>query len=192
MIGGVIRRSAPRASALSVDWSKVAANCVAAESKSFVLSLKQEIAQADSMHEKYSKKPAEIDWASYKEFFADHPTIAKLQADYEATASVTLPEPEAPKPIMKPAVVADPKDIDWDGSWKTYGELFTGEAVQVAAAQAGNTAAKVAALEDKEQLLRNNMTNDQTTVEDIFKKYPEIEQECNDEVANHEWCTNLK
>lgn len=32
----------------------------------------------------------------------------------------------------------------------------------------------------------------QTTVEDIFKKYPEIEQECNDEVANHEWCTNLK
>jgi len=32
----------------------------------------------------------------------------------------------------------------------------------------------------------------QTTVEDIFKKYPEIEQECNDEVANHEWCTNIK
>lgn len=32
----------------------------------------------------------------------------------------------------------------------------------------------------------------QTTVEDIFKKYPEIEEECNDEVANHEWCTNIK
>lgn len=32
----------------------------------------------------------------------------------------------------------------------------------------------------------------QTTVADIFKKYPEIEQECNDEVANHEWCTNIK
>ncbi|CAN0058023.1 unnamed protein product [Scytosiphon promiscuus] len=192
MIGGVIRRSVPRASALNVDWSKVAANCVAAESKSFVLSLKQEIAQADSMHEKFSKEPTAIDWASYKEFFDNHPTIAKLQADYEATASVTLPEPEAPAPIMKPATVADPKDIDWASSWKTYGELFSGDAAQVAAAQAGNTEAKVAALEDKEQLLKNNMTNDQTTVEDIFKKYPEIEQECNDEVANHEWCTNLK
>lgn len=33
--------------------------------------------------------------------------------------------------------------------------------VQVAAAQAGNTEAKVSALTDKEQLLKNNMTNDQ-------------------------------
>lgn len=46
------------------------------------------------MHEKYSKEPATIDWSSYKEFFDNHPTIAKLQEDYEATASVTLPEPE--------------------------------------------------------------------------------------------------
>lgn len=33
--------------------------------------------------------------------------------------------------------------------------------VQVAAAQTGNTEAKVSALTDKEQLLKNNMTNDQ-------------------------------
>ena len=32
----------------------------------------------------------------------------------------------------------------------------------------------------------------QTTVADVFKKYPSIEQEVNDEVANHEWCTNIK
>eukprot|EP00752_Nemacystus_decipiens_P011528 g10236.t1 len=94
--------------------------------------------------------------------------------------------------LQKPVAVADPKDIDWDGGWKTYGEIFSGKVAEVAAVQAGNTEAKVSALTDKEQLLMNNMTNDQTTLEDIFKKYPEIEQECNDEVANHEWCTNLK
>lgn len=47
-----------------------------------------------SMHEKYSKQPAAIDWAAYKEFFGDHPTISKLQADYESSKAVTLPEPE--------------------------------------------------------------------------------------------------
>eukprot|EP00903_Cladosiphon_okamuranus_P011881 g11160.t1 len=189
MIGGVIRRSVPRASALNVDWTKVMSNCVAAESKAFVLGLKQEVAQADSLHNKYSKQPATIDWAAYKEFFGDHPTISKLQADYESSMAVTLPEPEAPQMMLKPAAVAD---IDWESGWKTYGELFSGKVAEVAAVQAGNTEAKVSALTDKEQLLKNNMTNDQTTVADIFKKYPEIEQECNDEVANHEWCTNIK
>ncbi|CAM9369665.1 unnamed protein product [Pylaiella littoralis] len=192
MIGGVIRRSLPRASSVNVDWAKVMSNCVAAESKSFVLGLKQEVAQADAMHAKFSKKPAAIDWASYKKFFGDHPTIAKLQEDYESSKAVTLPEQEAPQPMLKPVPVADPKDIDWDGRWKSYGELFDGNAAEVAAAQAGNTEAKVSALSDKEELLKNNMTTDETTVEDIFKKYPEIEQECNDEVANHEWCTNIK
>lgn len=46
------------------------------------------------MHEKYSKQPEAIDWASYKEFFGNHPTIAKLQEDYESTKQVTMPEPE--------------------------------------------------------------------------------------------------
>lgn len=46
------------------------------------------------MHDKYSKQPATIDWATYKEFFGDHPTISKLQADYESSKAVTLPEPE--------------------------------------------------------------------------------------------------
>lgn len=46
------------------------------------------------MHEKYSKPPAPIDWVAYKEFFGNHPTIAKLQADYESTKEVTLPAPE--------------------------------------------------------------------------------------------------
>lgn len=32
---------------------------------------------------------------------------------------------------MKPATVADPKDIDWEGSWKTYGEIFEGKAAEV-------------------------------------------------------------
>ncbi|CBJ32745.1 n/a [Ectocarpus siliculosus] len=192
MIGGVIRRSVPRASGITVDWAKMAGNCVAAESKSFVIGLKQEVAQADAMHEKYSKQPEPIDWASYKEFFGNHPTIAKLQEEYESTKQVAMPAPEAPEMMMKPVAVGDPKDIDWEGSWKTYGELFDGNTAQLAAAQTGNTEAKVVALADKEQLLKNNMTNDQTTVADIFKKYPQIEQECNDEVANHEWCTNLK
>lgn len=50
---------------------------------------------SQAMHEKYSKQPAAIDWAGYKEFFGNHPTIAKLQEDYESAAgAVTLPQPE--------------------------------------------------------------------------------------------------
>lgn len=33
--------------------------------------------------------------------------------------------------MLKPASVADPKDIDWEGGWKTYGELFGGKAAEV-------------------------------------------------------------
>lgn len=38
---------------------------------------------------------------------------------------------QAPQPMLKPVPVADPKDIDWDGRWKSYGELFDGNAAEV-------------------------------------------------------------
>lgn len=33
--------------------------------------------------------------------------------------------------MLKPVAVADPKDIDWEGSWKSYGEIFDGNAAEV-------------------------------------------------------------
>lgn len=33
--------------------------------------------------------------------------------------------------MLKPAAVANPKDIDWEGGWKTYGELFSGKVAEV-------------------------------------------------------------
>ena len=33
--------------------------------------------------------------------------------------------------LLKPAPVADPKDIDWESRWKTYAELFHGKAAEV-------------------------------------------------------------
>jgi len=33
--------------------------------------------------------------------------------------------------MLKPAAVADPKDINWEGGWKAYGELFSGKAAEV-------------------------------------------------------------
>lgn len=38
--------------------------------------------------------------------------------------------------MMKPATVGDAKDIDWEGSWKTYGEIFDGKAAEVGRAPA--------------------------------------------------------
>lgn len=40
------------------------------------------------MHEKYSAPPEPIDWTSYKEFFANHPEIIKVEQDFK---SFTVP-----------------------------------------------------------------------------------------------------
>ncbi|CAM9121306.1 unnamed protein product [Choristocarpus tenellus] len=193
MLVGALRRSVPRAAAQHVDWNQIVSKCVDDEHKAEVMRFKAEVAEIEGLHQKFSVTPEPIDWTQYKEFFGNHPEIAKLESDYtSASLPQYVPEDESEIRARFEPSVSEVKAIRLRLSHAVNTTIIQSSALQLARDLVAESKAKVEELTARVAFLEENKTTAETTVADVWEKYPEIEKEVDQEIANHEWCTNIK
>mmetsp|Transcript_22320 Transcript_22320/g.34101 ORF Transcript_22320/g.34101 Transcript_22320/m.34101 type:complete len:172 (-) Transcript_22320:68-583(-) len=122
------------------------------------------VASASALKEKYAAPPTAIDFGGFKETARDKSLIESIEKLY-STAS---PPPEV---------------YAWDPEDKAQKEavITTAEEQQDLLGELIDDAEKEMAL------LKDNRLSWDTTVEDIYALYPDIEEEVEDELENREW-----
>jgi len=119
----------------------------------------------DALAEKYSSDPVPVDFKSDKaSAIRAQDLLASLEDFYKST---TLPA----------------ETHAWDAADKAAKEAMIAEAEQDQA----DTRALIAELEELAALRKANRTSRETSVSDIYKMYPEIEEEVEKEIDERKW-----
>lgn len=165
----------------AVDWASLAAKMPAADAKAELQSLKASFDSMQAFISSNSEAPAPIDFAAYK---------AKLGGGLNKAAGAEFVD-NIEK--MLPELLAEQPKFDFKSIPEYNAAIVELEAARTAdVAVLEECGAELSGLKEKLALKETLMTNTETTVHDVFKMHPELEEEIDNEIANHEWDEQTK
>eukprot|EP00953_Heterococcus_sp_UTEX-ZZ885_P020416 11424-Heterococcus_DN1.PRE.1 len=164
------QRTARRAKDLSasINWDKILNGPVRPHPN--VALLRSQVAKVNANVALYSQPPAPIDWAAYKSKMRDPLYVELMQKQLAGMEYDT-------KSVEDVSALYNVQEVE--ANWA--------QMLKELSAEYEESAAELVFLDEDLAKRKRTRTTLDTTVADLLKEYPELEEEIDDEIANHDW-----